>query len=121
MIEVAKPDAMDTVGQVLSWLETDKDPSRNREFNRFNSNDQGHALSLYRSYSSLLKEIESLAGLPEFSLNARKDEDGLWVEVYNSRLSYRRICRVPMGLCAHLKSWLAQSGLSLPGEEDCTA
>ena len=118
MIEAAHTKPSEMVEQVLAWLDASLEPSRNRDFNRFFSGEQSQALKLFRSYSSLLKEIQNLSQVPGFTLTARRDQDFLWVEVSDPRMGYKRISRIPLGLRGHLEAWLKDSGLELPGDPE---
>lgn len=121
MIEAINPKPSEMVEQVLAWLDASQEPSRNRDFNRFFTGEQSQALKLFRSYSSLLREIQNLSQVPGFSLAARRDQEFMWVEVSDPRMGYRRMSRIPLGLRGHLEAWLKNSGLKLTGDPESQA
>ena len=86
------------LAQVADLLENHDQPSRNRNFQDFNSPRGQNVLRLYRLYLSLLLELEDAAARPEVLISASDEAGGLMLELKDPKVSYRRSCLVPKEL-----------------------
>lgn len=93
-------------------LETHDQPSRNRNFQDFNSPEGQRVLRLYRLYFSLLSDLEDAAGRPEVLISAFDEAGGIMLELKDPKVSYRRSCLVPKELAGTFHRKIQELGLS---------
>lgn len=99
---------MSVFEQVLALLKNPAPPSRNRHFAYFDGLGGQRVHRLYRLYRSLAQEAGRLAVRPGASARLRQEGGGLWLELKDPELAYRRRCLVPPELSGYFAERLAQ-------------
>ena len=98
---------MSVFEQVLVLLKDPSPPSRNRHFARFDGRRGGRVHRLYRLYRALAHEASRLADRPGATARLRQGRRGLWLELTDPELAYRRRCLLPPELSAYFSERLA--------------
>lgn len=99
---------MSVFDQVLALLQDPAPPSRNRHFARYAGQGGGRVHRLYQLYRSLAQEAARLADRPGAGVSLRRERDGLWLELRDPEMSYRRRCLVPPELGPYFSERLAE-------------
>ncbi len=99
---------MSVFEQVLALLSNPAPPSRNRHFASYAGQGGQRVHQLYRLYRALAQEASRLAARPGASVRLRRGERGLWLELKDPELAYRRRCLLPPELSAYFRERLAR-------------
>ncbi|KIX10801.1 hypothetical protein [Dethiosulfatarculus sandiegensis] len=104
------PSIITEVGELLN---AEIPPSRNRDFQRFQSTRGRQVLRLYRLYHKLALSLKDAEKRPEVKVRLAACEDDFLVEVKDPLQESVRSCRIPWELSGFFKDHLQKLGIKL--------